>query len=334
MGSPVATPTYANYAETRPGSYKSETLMLKKLLIGLAGTTLIAGAACAGELKSVGVTLDSMGNPFYVSMQKGVVDRAKQLNPNMKVTVVSADYDLNKQSTQIDNFIASKVDLILVNAADPQAILPAIKRAKAAGIPVVAIDVIAAGADATVQTDNVKAGRLACEYLSQRLGGKGKVIIMNGPPVSSVLDRVRGCKETLAKGKFEIISDNQDGKGSRDGGMAVAQTLMTRFPQFDGIFAVNDQEAVGADLAAKQLNRSGVVIVSVDGAPEIVGALKSQTLVQGSAAQDPYVMAIKALDVGNGLVSTGKAPANPTLMLEPTLLTRDNVATYKGWGAH
>ncbi|WP_322092862.1 ABC transporter substrate-binding protein [Paraburkholderia bannensis] len=308
--------------------------MLKKLLIGLAGTTLIAGAACAGELKSVGVTLDSMGNPFYVSMQKGVVDRAKQLNPNMKVTVVSADYDLNKQSTQIDNFIASKVDLILVNAADPQAILPAIKRAKAAGIPVVAIDVIAAGADATVQTDNVKAGRLACEYLSQRLGGKGKVIIMNGPPVSSVLDRVRGCKETLAKGKFEIISDNQDGKGSRDGGMAVAQTLMTRFPQFDGIFAVNDQEAVGADLAAKQLNRSGVVIVSVDGAPEIVGALKSQTLVQGSAAQDPYVMAIKALDVGNGLVSTGKAPANPTLMLEPTLLTRDNVATYKGWGAH
>lgn len=305
--------------------------MLKKLLAGIAGMTLIAGSASAGQLNSIGVTLGSLGNPFFVAMEKGVEDTAKEINPNVKVTTVSADFDLNKQFTQIDNFIASKVDLILLNAADPQAILPAVKRAQAAGIPVVAIDVLAAGADATVQTDNVKAGRMACEFLASKLGGKGKVVIMNGPPVSSIKERVTGCKEALSTGKFDIISDNQNGKASRDGGLEVGQLLMTRYRQFDGMFTVNDLEAVGSDLAAKQVGRSDFVIVGVDGAPEMVGALKANTLIQGSVAQNPYQMAVKAVKIGNEILKTGKKPASTTVLLEPQFITRANVGSYKGW---
>ena len=89
---------------------------------------------------------------------KGATDAAHEVNPDAKVTIASADYDLNKQFTQIDNFIAAGVDMILVNAADPRAIAPAVKRAQAAGITVIGVDVAAAGADATVQTDNTQAG--------------------------------------------------------------------------------------------------------------------------------------------------------------------------------
>ncbi|MCA8335846.1 ABC transporter substrate-binding protein [Burkholderia multivorans] len=308
--------------------------MLKKIALCMAAMGIIAGPASAKDLTSIGVTLNSLGNPFYVSMAKGITDRAKQINPNVKITTVASDYDLNKQFSQIDNFIATKVSLILLTAADPQAILPAVKRAEAAGIPVVALDVTAASTVATVQTDNVKAGEIACRYLSEKLGGKGDVIIMNGPPVSSTIDRVKGCKLALSKGQFNILSDNQDGKVSRDGGLAVGQALMTRFRKFDGMFTVNDQEAIGADLAAKQLKRKGFVLVAVDGSPEIEAALKSDTLIQASAAQNPYGMAIKAVDVGNEIVKTGKPPQNPTILLEPTLVTRDNVAAYKGWGSH
>ena len=88
---------------------------------------------------------------------------------------MSADYDLNKQVSQIDNFIAAGVDVIMLNAVDAKAIAPAVKKAQAAGIVVAAFDVSAPGADVTVMTNNVKAGEEACQYLVDHLDGKGDV---------------------------------------------------------------------------------------------------------------------------------------------------------------
>jgi ribose transport system substrate-binding protein len=296
----------------------------------------VAGVAQAADkpLKLIGITVGSLGNPYFVTVAKGAEARAKAINPNAKVTAVSADYDLNKQFTQIDNFISAHVDMILLNAADAKAIEPAVKKAQAAGIPVVAVDVAAAGADATVQTNNVKAGELACDYLAKKLGGKGNVIIENGPQVSAVIDRVNGCKAVLAKNPgIKILSSDQDGKGSRDGGMSAMLGYLTRFPKLDGVFTINDPQAVGSDLAAKQLNRSNIVITSVDGAPDIETALQSNTLVQASASQDPWAMAQKAVEIGYGVMN-GKKPADPMVLLDPQLVTRDNVKSYKGWSAH
>ena len=77
-------------------------------------------------------------------------------------------------------------------------------------------------AAATITTNNIKAGEKACDYIAQKLNGKGEVAIMNGPPVSSVIDRVNGCKQALAKAPdIKIVSDNQNGKGSREGGLEV-----------------------------------------------------------------------------------------------------------------
>ena len=307
--------------------------MLKTIL--LAGAAALAlgtsGAAGAKELKAVGVTVGSLGNPYFVALGKGATEAARAIAPGARVTVASADYDLNKQFTQIDNFISSGVDLILVNAADPRAIAPAIKRAQAAGIVVVAVDVGAAGADATVQTNNVQAGEIACEYLAGKINNKGNVVIENGPQVSAVIDRVTGCKTVLAKHPdIKLLSSDQDGKGSRDGGLNVMQGFLTRFPDLQGVFTINDPQAVGSDLAARQLNRSGIVITSVDGAPDIVAALKGSTQVQASASQDPYTMGQMAVRTGFDIMN-GKKPAEPTILMESKLVTRDNVGDYPGW---
>jgi len=241
--------------------------MLKRLFIAGAALVAATAAAPAKELKAVGITLGSLGNPFFVALAKGAEAKAKEINPNVKVTAASADYDLNKQFNQIDNFIASGVDIILLNAADPKAIVSAVKRAQQAGIVVVAVDVAAAGADATVQTNNVQAGEIACQFLSDKIGGKGNVVIQNGPQVSAVIDRVKGCKAVLAKSPgIKILSDDQDAKGSRDGGLNVMQGHLTRFPDLAGVFTINDPQAIGSDLAMKQLNRKNIVITSVDGA--------------------------------------------------------------------
>ena len=305
--------------------------MLKNFLLAGVAVALLSGAASAKDLKAVGLTVGSLGNPYFVALGKGVTDAVHEANPNAKVTIASADYDLNKQFTQIDNFISAGVDLILVNAADARAIAPAIKRAQAAGVVVVGVDVAAAGADATVQTNNVEAGQIACEYMVEKIGKKGDVVIENGPQVSAVIDRVNGCQDVLKKyPDIKVLSFDQDGKGSRDGGMAAMQGYLTRFPNIAGLFAINDPQAIGSDLAAKQLNRTNIVIVSVDGAPDIVGALKGNTMVQASASQDPYEMGKLGVKTGMEIMN-GKKPSDPMILMKPKLVTRDNVGQYPGW---
>lgn len=310
-------------------------------------TTLLTTATCAAALaaggaqaqdktlESIGISVGLLGNPFFVATIKGIEDRAKEINPDVQVTSVSADYDLNKQASQIDNFIASGVDIIMLNAVDASAIAPAVKRAKDAGIVVAAFDVSAPGADVTVMTDNVAAGAKACQYIVDHLeGGAGNVIIINGPQSSSIIDRVKGCQQVFAENEgINVLSDDQNGQASRDGGLDVMQGLLTRFDDIDAVFAINDPTGIGASLAAKQLGRTDFIITAVDGAPDIEQALKSgNSMIKASASQDPYVMAGKALQMGYEVLQ-GNKPAEDTVLLEPELITADNVADYKGWTA-
>lgn len=309
---------------------------LTKLLLGSAVALALATGAHAEnkELKSIGISVGLLGNPFFVATIKGIEDAARKINPDVQITSVSADYDLNKQVNQIDSFIAAGTDIIMLNAVDAQAIGPAVERAKKAGVVVAAFDVSAPGADITVMTDNVAAGRKACQYIVDQLGGKGDVVIINGPAASAVVDRVTGCKEVFdANADIKVLSDDQNGQGSRDGGLEVMQGLLTRFDHIDGVFAINDPTGIGADLAAKQLNRSEFIITAVDGAPDIEAALKSgKGLIRASASQDPYVMAGMSLDLAYK-VFNGEKPEQTTVLLEPELITADNIGSYHGWTA-
>jgi len=310
---------------------------MRNILLAMAvSAAMLCAQAEAKDLNRIGISVGSLGNPFFVALAKGATDKAKSINPNIDVVTVGYDYDLNKQFTQIDNFIAAGVDLILLNPSDPNAVEPAIKRAQAAGIIVIAVDTAAKGADAAVMTNNIQAGELACQYIVDQLLGKGKVIIENGPQVSSVIDRVNGCKSAFEKAPgIELLSSNQDAKGSRDGGLSVGQGLLTRFDQVDAIFAINDQQALGTELAAKQLGRSNIIITSVDGAPDIENALKrgGAPLIQASASQDPYAMAQLATEIGVKLLR-GEKPEQPVRLIPSKLITQENVREYKGWTAH
>ena len=302
------------------------------VLIASLSMVAMAGSVSAKELKAVGLTVGDMANPFFVAMGKGTEEAAKKINPNVKVTALSTKYDLNTQVGQIENFIANKIDLLLVNAVDPKAIAPVLKKARDAGIVVVAVDVGAEGADYTVMSDNVAAGANACEYIATKLGGKGNVVIVNGPPVTSVIDRVVGCKQVFAKNPgIKVLSDNQDAKGSRDGGMAVMQDLLTANPKIDAVFAINDPTGIGAELAIKQAKREGIFITAVDGAPDAVVALKDpKSLFEGSAAQNPYQMASDGVKVGYDMLN-GKMPSTKVLLLPVPLVTKANIKDYPGW---
>lgn len=306
----------------------------KTIVSAIALAAASAMPVAAKDLNSVGISVGLLGNPFFVATIKGIEDAAKKINPDVKVTSVSADYDLNKQVSQMDSFVAAGVDIIMLNAVDASAIGPAVKRATDAGVVVAAFDVSAPGATVTVMTNNVQAGEKACAYLAEKLGNKGDVVIVNGPSSSSILDRVKGCKDEIAKhADMKLLSDDQNAQGSRDGGLNVGQNLLTRFDKIDGVFAINDPSAIGFALAAKQANRSEFIITSVDGAPDIEGELKSgEGLIKASSSQDPYAMAGQALEMGYKALQ-GEIPDPSTVLLEPALITNDNIADYKGWTA-
>ena len=302
------------------------------LLASLSMVAMASASAAGKELKSIGLTVGDMANPFFVAMGKGTEDAAKKINPNVKVTALSSKYDLNTQVGQIENLIANKVDLILLNAVDPKGVAPVVKKARDAGIVVVAVDVGAEGVDYTVMSDNVAAGANACDYIVKKLNGKGSVVIVNGPPVTSITDRVKGCKQVFAKAPgIKILSDNQDAGGSRDGGMRVMQDLLTANPKIDAVFAINDPTGIGAELAIKQAKRAGVFITAVDGAPDAVVSLKDpNSLFEGSSAQNPYQMANDGVKVGFDIMN-GKAPKDKVKLLPVPLVTKANLKDYSGW---
>lgn len=305
-------------------------MRLKPIVTALCAGALLAASpfASAKELKAIGVTVGDLANPFFVQITKGAELEARKLaGDNVKVTLVSSGYDLGQQVVQI-----AKVDMIILNAADSKGIGPAVKRAKEAGIVVVAVDVAAEGADATITSDNTQAGELACKYISDRLNNKGNVVIINGPPVSAVQNRVEGCETEFKKHPdIKILSANQNAKGSREGGLEVMTSLLAANPKIDGVFAINDPTAIGADLAAKQAQRSEFFIVGVDGSPDGEEALKRKnSLFVATPAQDPQVMAAKAVEIGYDILQGKPAPTAPVL-IPVMMIDKNNVSSYKGW---
>ncbi|BAU63796.1 Periplasmic binding protein/LacI transcriptional regulator [Stanieria sp. NIES-3757] len=286
------------------------------------------------KLNSVGVTLGDLSNPFFVVMAKGAEQEAKKIGgDDVRVTVVSSGYDLNQQFNQIENFVAANTDIIVLNASDSKGIRPAVEKARQAGSVVIAVDTaVEAEVDATVTTNNVQAGEVSCQYIADRLQGKGNVVIVNGPPVTSVIQRVDGCLNVLSKyPNIKILSKDQNAEGSRDGGLRVMSDLLTTFPNIDAVFAINDPSGVGADLAANQAKRDDFFIVGVDGAPEAIEAIASEDSVYAATAtQDPRGMTEKAVQVGNNIIH-GQKPESNNILIPVKLITKENVDTAEGW---
>ncbi|MEM9424782.1 MAG: ABC transporter substrate-binding protein, partial [Spirochaetota bacterium] len=311
--------------------------MKKKMMLTLLAATIFSAATASliarGNSNSdgfkVGLTVGDLSNPFFYTMGRGAEEKIKELaGDSASTTILSSSYDLSKQVSQIDNFIANGTQLIILNAADTAGIAPAVKKIKQAGIAVIAVDVGAdGGVDATVTSDNYQAGTITAEFLVERIGGKGNVVIINGPPVTAVIDRVKGAKDVFAKyPDIKILSDNQNAGGSRDGGLRVMSNLLTSFNQIDVVFAINDPSGIGAELAIRQAGREKeMFVVGIDGSPDAVVALKDpDSIFLASAAQDPKYMTEKAVEIGYNLVVNGQKPESGLIEIPVSLVTKDN----------
>lgn len=289
-----------------------------------------ARAVTPHKIAKIGLMVQDMSNPFFSAMDRG----AKRAAAAMGATVNTQDaqLDLANQNTQVDAFIQQKVDLIVVSAVDEAGIEPAVQRAKEAGIIVVAVDTPAHGADAVVETDAVQAGEKSCEYLFETLGGKGDVLLVDGTPIQTIIDRINGCKTVAKRYPGIRIVGQQASKNDRASGLAVTTDMLTAHPEVRGIFGMNDPSALGATLAVQQADKAGkIVVTGVDGSPEAVAELKQPgSPFIGTATQAPGKMVEQAIAIGQG-IANGQPPKDRINLIPSVLVTRDNVKDYAGW---
>ena len=242
--------------------------------------------AKAGKGPMVGVTLWRKGDPFYQNLESAMREEAEKEGVTLRVQ--SAEMDLHTQMGQVEDFIAQKVDAIVVCPVDSKSIAGAIRKANEAKIPVFTADIAAQGGDVVshIASDNVAGGRLAGEYMVKLLGGKGKIVIVNHPIDTSVQDRVRGFKEAIVKSNIKIV-DDQACEGLRDKAMAVMENLLQKHRDLNGVFAINDSTALGCLAAIRQAKRTDVAIVGYDGDPEARQEILAGSPLKADAVQFP-----------------------------------------------
>jgi len=249
--------------------------MKKNILATLAALLCAAAAAQAQAPKQplrIGMSFQELNNPYFVTMKQALEEAAASIGASVVAT--DARHDVAKQIGDVEDMIQKKVDILLLNPTDSTGVQSAVRSAKKAGLVVVAVDANAQGpVDSFVGSKNTDAGRLACEYLAKAIGEKGDVAILDGIPVVPILERVKGCREALAKYPGIKVVSTQNGKQERATALTVTENILQANKDLKGVFSVNDGGSMGA-LAAIEASGKDVKLTSVDGAPEAIKAMQ------------------------------------------------------------
>jgi ribose transport system substrate-binding protein len=267
--------------------------MKKQLIIVclfLLTSILISSCSKKEEAKKgkvIGVTLLTRGHVFYKDLEEGL--RTEAAKNNYELIITAAEWDLGKQIGQIEDFISRKVDAIIVCPVDSKGIGSGIKKANEANIPVFTADISAQEGTVVshIASDNVAGGRLAGEFIAKALNGKGNVAIINQPVITSVLDRVQGFREAIAKYPGIKVVADVSGEGVRDKALQVSTDILQAHPELNGIFGINDDSALGALDAVTQFKKTSIVIVGYDATPPAADAIKRGTSLKADVVQYP-----------------------------------------------
>jgi fructose transport system substrate-binding protein len=281
----------------------------KSVLLGL----LMCSAAFAyAQQPTVGLITKTETNPFFVKMKQGAEAAAKADGAKLMSAAGKFDGDNAGQITAIENMVTAGAKAILITPSDTKAIVPAIKKARAAGVLVIALDTPTDPQDATdalFATDNFKAGVLIGQYAKAAMAGKkAKIATLDLAPGITVgqLRHDGFLKGFGIKEGDAMIVCSQDTQGDRAKGQTAMENCLQKAPDINVVYTINEPAAAGAYQALKAAGKEkGVLIVSVDGGCE--GVRNIQAGVIGATSQQyPLKMAQLGVDAGVAYAKTGK----------------------------
>lgn len=282
-------------------------------------------AADASDV-TIGLALSTLQNPFFVTLRDGAQAAADDAGATLSVS--DAQDDAQQQADDIQDFITQGVDVILINPVDSAAIVPSIEAANEAGIPVFTVDRGAEGGEVVthIASDNVLGGRLAAEYLFGQIG-EGTVVQLEGVPgASATNDRGEGFQQALDGATGIELASSQTANFNREEGYNVAQNLFQASPDLAGLFAQNDEMALGAVEAAEEAGLTDLVIVGFDATDDAIAAIADGRMA-GTVAQQPARMGELGVNLAVDFLVEGQE-LTPTVPVEVTVVTSDNVDEY------
>lgn len=241
----------------------------------------------------IGVSLSTLNNPFFVSIREGIEEKAKE--EGAEVVISDAQNDSSVQSNQIEDLITQKVDLIIINPVDSTAISSSVQKANEANIPVICVDRGSEDGEvlSLVASNNVEGGKMAGEFILEKVGENAEVIQLEGiPGASSTRERGQGFEEAT-KDKINLVA-SQPANFDRAEGLTVMENLLQAQPDVKAVFCQNDEMALGASEAIKASGKD-IVIVGFDGNDDAVEAVKNGDLA-ATVAQQPKEMGKLAME--------------------------------------
>ncbi len=253
--------------------------------------------AASGKI-TVGVSLLTRTHPFYQDLEAGLKEAAAQNGYELLVT--AGEFDVAKQKDQVQDFIVRKVDAIILSPCDSKSIGTSIRAANDAGIPVFTAD-IACLADGVkvishVASDNIAGGALAAQSVVRAIRGTGEVAIIDHPEVESVIQRVKGFEDELAKAPDVTIVAKLSGHGTKDQAFRTAEDILQAHPNLAAIFGINDDSALGALAAVEKAGKVGrVTIIGFDAVPEARAAIQAGKI-YADVIQQPQLIGQKTIE--------------------------------------
>ncbi|RPF49121.1 monosaccharide ABC transporter substrate-binding protein (CUT2 family) [Hydrogenoanaerobacterium saccharovorans] len=284
--------------------------------------------ATAKETIKIALVTKMVDSPYWQTVKRAAEEKAKELG-NVEVTHLGppTEADIDKQVQIIETCINDDYDGIILAACDKDALIAPVQKAKDAGIPVVMIDsgISEPVYDAFLATNNVQAGAECAKLMSDLIGNKGKVAIVNfAAGTQTAIDRETGFTEEIKNNHkdVEIVGvqycDSDPTKAANQ-----ATDFITANPDIKGIWGANDQSAVGVAQAVTEKGKGdSIMVVGFDNSDDIKAGLKSGTI-KGTAVQMPTMMGSMGVQIVVDILG-GKAPAEKDVDTGVTMVTFEN----------
>ncbi len=282
-----------------------------------------AASSQPGGAKRIGISLLTVQHAFYQELRAGLEDEAKKHGYELRIT--SGEFDAARQANQIDEFLVQKLDAIVVCPCDSRSVGASIRAANDANVPVFTADIASTSplgkVVSHIASDNVAGGRKAADLMTAALGGKGKVAILSHPEVASVSARVDGFRKQIATTPGITIAAELSADGKRDKAVRVMEDLLQSHGDLAGVFAINDDCALGALAAIESSGKLGkIAIVGYDATPEARAKIKAGAI-YGDVIQNPREIGRLTIQAIHDHFN-GRAPA-AVIPVEVGVFTKD-----------
>ncbi|MGC8874886.1 MAG: substrate-binding domain-containing protein [Chloroflexia bacterium] len=257
-------------------------LVLLPLLVASCGPATPTQQAQTGQRTiRIGMVNFTLCCAYFIGMSKAVQEEAAYYG-NVEVIVTDANGDAEKLTSDIEDVLAKGVDGIIISGGPIEALPAGLEAIKKAGVPVVLVDRKLKGGDYTswIGPDNYQIGVQDGQYIVNRLGGKGRLVVLRGGPADNSigLDRTNGMLSVVQKSDIEVIMAPDFGGWSEDGGYKLMENMLAKYDKIDAVFCENDSMCLGAQKAIADAGRSKeMFLCGVDGQKEALKAILDGT---------------------------------------------------------